>query len=91
LHALYPQLSPSQVTAVLAAMQNDPGTPWGTLQFLKKEFSQLEANLRTWQQNVPQTLVGTDLPLSRWRIAAEQQNRFLWSQKLIGAWRHNTP
>ena len=91
LHALYPQLSPSQVTAVLAAMQNDPGTPWGTLQFLKKEFSQLETNLRTWQQNVPQTLVGTDLPLSRWRIAAEQQNRFLWSQKLIGAWRHNTP
>ncbi|WP_330211715.1 leucine-rich repeat domain-containing protein [Pseudomonas sp. AM4(2022)] len=91
LHELYPQLSPGEVTAVLAAMQNDPGTPLETLQFLKKEFSQLETHLRTWQQNVPQTLVGTDLPLSRWRIAAEQQNRFLWSQKLISAWRHATP
>ena len=91
LHELYPQLSPGEVTAVLAAMQNDPGTPLGTLQFLKQEFAQLETSLRGWQQNVPQTLVGTDLPLNRWRIASEQQNRFLWSQKLISAWRHDTP
>lgn len=91
LHELYPQLSTGELTAVLAAMHNDPGTPLGTLRFLKNEFSQLETNLRTWQQNVPQTFVGTDLPLNRSQIAAEQQNRFLWSQKLIGAWRHNTP
>lgn len=91
LHELYPQLSPNELTAVLAAMHNDPGTPLGTLQLLKKEFSQLDANLRAWQQNVPQTLLGTDLPLSRWRIASEQQNRQLWAQKLISAWRHATP
>ncbi|MDY4299873.1 leucine-rich repeat domain-containing protein [Pseudomonas salmasensis] len=91
LHELYPQLNPSELTAVLAAMHNDPGTPLGTLQLLKKEFLQLDASLRAWQQNVPQTLVGTDLPLSRWRIASEQQNRRLWAQKLISAWRHATP
>lgn len=91
LHELYPQLSPNELTAVLAAMHNDPGTPLGTLQFLKNEFSQLDASLRAWQQNVPQTLVGTDLPLSRWRIASEQQNRRLWAQRLISAWRHDTP
>ncbi|WP_438867153.1 dermonecrotic toxin domain-containing protein [Pseudomonas sp. L1(2025)] len=91
LHELYPRLSPSELNAVLVSMQHDPGTPLLTLQYLKQEFSQLNNRLLAWRQNVPQTLLGTDLPLNRWTIASEQQNRFVWAQRLISAWRHETP
>ncbi|AZE85365.1 hypothetical protein C4J98_3979 [Pseudomonas orientalis] len=91
LHDLYPSLSNAEVSSVLLALHNHPVTPLQTLQQLKNDFLHLHTQLITWQQNTPRTFLDTHIPLARWRISAEQQNRFLWARKLIRAWRHETP
>ncbi|MFO2465893.1 leucine-rich repeat domain-containing protein [Pseudomonas sp. 15FMM2] len=88
---LYPSLRPEEIPETLSAIRSHPGSPEQTLQSLKHQFLQLEADLSTWHSNTPKTLLDTDLPLSRSVFEAEQHNRLFWKQQLIRAWRVETP
>ncbi len=90
IHDLFPRLTPQAVTDTLAAMQHQPGSPLRTLQYLKREFMRLEADLASWFFNSPQTYLDTALPLASEVIRTEQHTRWIWTQELIGAWRHET-
>ncbi len=91
LHDLYPSLNPAQVSNVLNFMRTQSGTPLRTLQSIKNEFLQFENDLSTWRLNLPQTLLGTRIPLTPASLADQQLSRWMWTHQLIRAWRHETP
>ncbi|WP_460164817.1 dermonecrotic toxin domain-containing protein [Pseudomonas sp. S1_G07] len=90
LHELYPNLHPNEVIEALNALHSQPGSPWQTLQAMKNEFLQLEADLTAWHHDTPQTYLDTSLALTPSVIEAQRHNRTRWKQQLIRAWRHET-
>ncbi|WLH67334.1 dermonecrotic toxin domain-containing protein [Pseudomonas sp. FP2309] len=90
LHELYPSLTSDEVTEALNALRSHPGSPLQTLQTLKNEFLQLEADLNAWHHDTPHTYLDTTLALNPSVIEAQRHNRLRWKQELIRAWRHET-
>ncbi|MGY2362422.1 dermonecrotic toxin domain-containing protein [Pseudomonas azotoformans] len=91
LFELYPRLNPAQVSSTLSFLQNLPGSPLRTLQYLKNEFLRFENSVSAWYRNAPRTLLGTEIPLPSPRATNEQLIRWEWKRRLIEAWRNETP
>ena len=88
---LYPSLSPEQIADFARTLQQHPSGARIELSRLFAEFTQLDADLRTWAQTEVHHHPFTGAPLTPAQLAAAADNRAMLADQLRLCWRRQTP